>query len=235
MPVQEIAYEVSYKQLRLAREKCDQAPTWSQDDDSTVRRLTLAGRSAQEIAGLLSEAHDGSTGFTAERVAVRWHNVVKPATEKVCPKQDTAPPAVAYRWTMQEMVDAAEWSAILCASSLYDVHSEEGGCTGGAHWHTLADLLDSARSAAAVRIRVRDYCRSNRQCHSAGCSHLATFGSLYCPEHAPVYSINNQIALASCAAAAEENADIALPLRDSPQVRCCGTRRLGRHCRHGAR
>ena len=217
MPVQEIAYEVSYKQLRLAREKCDQAPTWSQDDDSTVRRLTLAGRSAQEIAGLLSEAHEGSTSFTAKRVAVRWHNVVKPATERVCLRKDAAPPAVTTRWTPQEMQDAAEWCAIVCASPLYDVHSEQGGCTHGAHFHKVAELLDSGRSAAAVMTRFNNFIRPNRPCRSAGCSHLAAFGSLYCPEHVPVYSINNQLALASCAAAAEDNADIALPLRHSPQ------------------
>ena len=219
VPMQGLGYKLSDSQLRRAREKCDPAPTWSQDDDSTVKRLMIAGTSADEIARRLSEVHDGSSSFTAKRVAVRWHNVLKPATEKVVLKKDTAPPAAAatLRWTMQETVDVAEWSAILCAASLYDVHREQGGCTDAAHWHKLKELLDSGRSAAAVMTRFNNFIRPNRPCRSAGCSHLAAFGSLYCPEHVPVYSINNQLALASCAAAAEDNADIALPLRHSPQ------------------
>ena len=108
MPMQELGYEVSEKQLRVAREKCDPAPAWSEDDDGLVKRLMPAGRSAEEIAGLLSKAHDGSTGFTAKRVAVRWHNVVKPATEKVVSRKDAALPAATFRWTMPEMVDLAK-------------------------------------------------------------------------------------------------------------------------------
>jgi hypothetical protein len=101
--------ELTIDQLRTARDKCDSmrtgkkrlmAPRWSEGVDSTVVRLMLARMAAKEFAGKLS-ATSGLTCLTAKQVSVRWHNVLKSLSEKVCMKKDAARTAVTSMWARQ--------------------------------------------------------------------------------------------------------------------------------------